>query len=378
MKHPIILHSESKLAQLIVQGRHVALAHDRPDRTLHDIRAQYHILKIRVIVKSVIKACAKYKLLREKPNVPIMAPVPSHRLRPFARPFSTTGIDYFGPMTIIMLRRSLKRWGVMFTCMTTRAVHIEMAETLTTDSFLLAFWRFVNVRGCPGVVYSDNGTNLVAGEKEIAEGLANFHQSTIGSKLARGGIEWHFSPPIAPHFGGAWERLILMNGRPLEYVPVDPKDQIPLTPNHFLLLDASPNEPPDLFHVDEKLSNKGWRTAQVFITHFWNRWLREIVPKLNSRSKWTQPNRNLRVNDIVLVINPEQRRGEWPLGRFVEVFPGPDGVVRSASVILWADSETKTKVWTRAAHRLIVLQSKIPDVSDVRNRAGSVADGEIS
>jgi hypothetical protein len=67
-----------------------------------------------------------------------------------------------------------------------------MAKSLTTESFLLAFWRFVNERGCPSIVYSDNGTNLVAGEKEIAELLKKFDQEQIGSKLAKRGIQWHF------------------------------------------------------------------------------------------------------------------------------------------------------------------------------------------
>ncbi|XP_045029733.1 uncharacterized protein LOC123472386 [Daphnia magna] len=408
IKHPIILHHESQLARLVIQERHIYLEHSRPDRTLHDVRSRYYIPKLRRIIKSVVGDCAKCRLLRSKPAPPIMAPLPSYRLRPFTRPFSGTGIDYFGPMPITMLRRSLKRWGVMFTCLTTRAVHIELAETLSTDSFLLAFWRFVNVRGCPGVVYSDNGTNLVAGEKEISEGLARFNQERIGSKLAKRGIEWHFSPPIAPHFGGSWERLIqsaksalriildgrtssneilqsalvgaatLMNGRPLEYVPVDPKDPIPLTPNHFLLLEANPNEPLDVLDLSERPSTKGWRAAQDLITHFWRRWLREIVPKLNSRSKWTAPNRNIAVNDIVLIVDPATRRGEWPLGRVLEVFPDLNGTVRSASVAVWSGKGTETKLWTRAAHHLCVLETEKCDVSDIRNRAGCVTDENLT
>lgn len=65
------------------------------------------------------------------------------------------------------------------------------------------------MRGCPGVVCSDNGTNLFAGEKEISEGLAWFNQDRIESNLANRDIEWHFSPPVAPHFGGSCERLVL-------------------------------------------------------------------------------------------------------------------------------------------------------------------------
>lgn len=170
-----------------------------------------------------------------------------------------------------------------------------------------------------------------------------------------------------------------MKGRPLEYVPVDPQDPIPLTPNHFLLLEAHPNEPLDVIDLSEKPSStKGWRAAQDLITHFWRRWLREIVPKLNSRSKWTAPNRNIAVNDIVLIVDPATRRGEWPLGRVHEVFPDLNGTVRSASVAIWSGKGTETKLWTRAAHQLCVLETEERDVSDIRNRAGCVTDGNLT
>ena len=229
-----------------------------------------------------------------------MAELPAHRLRLFFRPITVTGIDFLGPMTIFMLRRSLKRWDVIFTCLTTKAVHIEMAESLTSDSFLLAFWQFVNVRGCSTVGYSDNGKNLGTGEKEIAELWGKFDQEQIGSELAKLGIEWHFSPPVAHQFGGSWERLIqsektalriildgrtvanevlhsvlvgaaaLMIGRPLEYVPVYPQGLIPSTLNDVLLLGANPTEPTDHFDPRDKLSSLGWRGAQVLINHFWH------------------------------------------------------------------------------------------------------------
>jgi hypothetical protein len=89
---------------------------------------------------------------------------------------------------------------------------------------------------------------------------------------------------------------------PLEYVPVDPQDPILLTPNHFLLLEANSNESLDVIDLSEKPSTKGWRAAKDLITHFWRRWIREIVPKLNYRSKWTAPNRNIAVNDFVFIF----------------------------------------------------------------------------
>ena len=90
----------------------------------------------------------------------------------------------------------------------------------------------------------------------------------------------------------------------------------------------------------------------------------------------TEPKRSR--NDIVLIIDPAHRRGEWPLGRVKEVFPGPDGVVRSASVTIWTGTKTKTKLCTRAVHQLCVLETEKIDVSDVRNRAGCVADSNLA
>ena len=224
-------------------------------------------------------------------------------------------------------------------------------------------------------MYSDNGINLVAGEKEIAELLKKFDQEQIGSKLAKRGIEWHFSPSVAPHFGGSWERLIqsaksalriildgrtvakvlhsglvgaaaFMNARPLEYVPDDPQDPIPSTPNHFVLLEANPTESTDQFDPRDKLSSKGWRAAQVLVTHFWLRWLKEIVPKLNSRSKWTEPKRSRKRHRTNHQSSPPKRRMGHSLGRVKEVFPGPYGVVRSASIAIWTGTKTKTKLCT--------------------------------
>ena len=147
---------------------------------------------------------------------------------------------------------------------TTRANHIEIAHSLDTDSFLMAFWRFANRRGFPSEVFSDNGTNLTAGETVLRESIQRLNSERIGTRLALREIRWHFSPPAAPHFGGVWERIIqsaksalrivlegrtvndkvlltamscvenLLNGRPLTHVSVEPDAEEALTPNPFV------------------------------------------------------------------------------------------------------------------------------------------------
>lgn len=138
-----------------------------------------------------------------------MSPLPVHRLQDDRPAFSNTGIDYFGPIVTTVGRRKEKRWGIIFTCLVSRAVHFEMAYFLDTSSFLLAFWRFARRRIRPDVVYSDNGTNQTAGEKELKAGLERLNQTIIAEELGAQNIEWTFFHPSAPHFGGAWESLVI-------------------------------------------------------------------------------------------------------------------------------------------------------------------------
>ena len=386
-KHPIILHHRSALAKLIVMDLHCQLAHSSADRVINDLRHRYYVLRIGVVVRSVLNRCVRCKRLFSRPQPPLMAALPASRLRSHLPPFHSVGIDYFGPLTVIMFRRQVKRYGVLFTCLTTRANHIEIAHSLDTDSFLMAFWRFANRRGFPSEVFSDNGTNLTAGETVLREGIQRLNSERIGTRLALREIRWHFSPPAAPHFGGVWERIIqsaksalrivlegrtvndevlltamscvenLLNGRPLTHVSVEPDAEEALTPNHFVLGRANPTHPADVFEENEKPSAKSWRNGQIIATHFWNRWLREYIPHLIERRKWLKNRRNLQVNDMVLVVDPRNRRGEWPLGRIMETFPAPDGVVRVVRV------RTATGEVTRPVTKLCLLETTDSEVS---------------
>lgn len=130
----------------------------------------------------------------------MMSPLPVHRLQDDRLAFSNTGIDYFGPILTTVGRRTEKRLGMIFTCLVSRAVHFEMAYSLDTSSFLVAFWRFARRRIRPDMVYSDNGTNLTSGEKELKAGLECLNQTIIATELGAQTIEWTFPPIICPPF----------------------------------------------------------------------------------------------------------------------------------------------------------------------------------
>ncbi|XP_077866060.1 uncharacterized protein LOC144353345 [Saccoglossus kowalevskii] len=89
-----------------------------------------------------------------------------------------------------------------------RAVHIEKAESLSTDSFINALRRFIARRGAVKLIRSDNGSNFVGAQRELKEELQNWNQSKINGFLLQKGIDWRFNPPSGSHFGGVWERQI--------------------------------------------------------------------------------------------------------------------------------------------------------------------------
>ncbi|XP_035917761.1 uncharacterized protein LOC118515162 [Anopheles stephensi] len=176
---------------------------------------------------------------------------------------SYTGVDYIGPFDVTIGRRTEKRWIVLFTCLVVRGIHLEIAHGLTTQSCLMALKRFICRRGWPVEFFSDNGTNFRGASREVTEAVGNI-QNECADQFTNARTKWTFNPPITPHMGGVWERLVrsvkgvlaaiddgrrltdeilqtviveaedIINGRPLTTVTQDGSDQETLTPNHFL------------------------------------------------------------------------------------------------------------------------------------------------
>lgn len=119
-----------------------------------------------------------------------------------------TGIDYFGPIAVSIGRRREKRWVTLFVCLTYKAVHLELAADLSTDSCLLCIRSFVSLRGRPIRMRSDNGTNFVGIKKELEDVVSFFDQNKIQTELTGPGIQWIFNSPSDPSAGGIWERKI--------------------------------------------------------------------------------------------------------------------------------------------------------------------------
>ena len=138
---------------------------------------------------------------------PVMAELPTERLDA-SKAFANVGVDYFGPFTIKIGRRTEKRWCCLLTCLTVRAVHKEIVAKLDTDSCLNLILRFMARRGKPIKMINDNVTNFVGADREFKQYVAAWNKDRIEEHLDQQGIRWKFNLPAAPHFEGVWERLV--------------------------------------------------------------------------------------------------------------------------------------------------------------------------
>ena len=206
-KHPMILPQHHHVTDLIIQHYHRQEGHMGPAQVLATIRQMFWILHGPTEVRRVINNCVDCQKRNAKPGTQVMAPRPSVRITPMNPPFTFAGVDYFGPLMVRQSQSLVKRYSCLFTCLTMRAVHIEIAYSLDTELFLCAFSRFIARRGQPKEVYSDNGTNFTAThsvlKKEFEKLQANSSQSLmiVYENSISSGILIHQPPVIWEAFG---------------------------------------------------------------------------------------------------------------------------------------------------------------------------------
>nr|XP_054774509.1 uncharacterized protein LOC129282657 [Lytechinus pictus] len=206
-KHPILLPKKSHLTKLIVRHCHENVAHQGRGMTINEVRASgYWILGCSSVVSNCISKCVTCRHLRRSPQVQKMADLPKDRFTPNP-PFSYCGMDCFGPWLIKEGRKEVKKYGIVFTCMSSRAVHIETLNSLSTDAFINALRRFIAVRGPVRQLRCDRGTNFVGAEAEFKKALNEMNHDLVKSHLLKEGcdyIKFNFNPPAASHMGGEY------------------------------------------------------------------------------------------------------------------------------------------------------------------------------
>lgn len=383
LKQPVILDGRHHVARLIVRYYHVRAAHGYNEAVVNELKQKYWILKLRPTVRSVASQCMFCRIRKAQPCPSRMGDLPAARMASRCRPFTHCGIDLFGPMEITVIRRREKRYGVLFTCLTVRAIHIELVPSLSTDSLIMALRRMAARRGWPQFIYSDNGTNLRGADNELKKATLDLDENILKAEAVNYGTTWTFIPPASPHWGGAWERLIrsvkdslkiilrerapreetlitlmaeveqIVNSRPLTHVTVEPNSNETITPNHFLLGSSSNLPIVGAFDDSDLYLRKQWRLTQRLADMFWRRWVREVLPTMLPRQKWNRDTEPLRVGDLVLIADPESPRNTWPKGIIHRIIPGRDGRVRVVEV------KTKTRLLRRSAARVAKVPTEV-------------------
>ena len=368
MISPIILPKKQHITKLIMLHYHqnVCCHYGGINYLLSRVREKFWPISGYSEARMILTTCTICKV--KKPGKPVqqMSSLPELRL-PLDKdnqvaPYYRTATDYAGPFITQAGRGKsrTKRWLCLFTCLSCRAVHLEIVYNLTTESFLQAFQRFIARNARPRHMYLDNMTTFIKAESDIRKWL-NSNKSDLISKAQKSypDIEFHFIPPMSPNYGGAWESMIklakrgfydvikpgiindeelitaftivegLLNSRPLSTLSSDPDDLQVLTPAHFLVRDVYRKIAPFPENWSEK---QRYLHIQDIMSNMWTRFMKELVPLKHKFEKNAKKTESFQVGDVVVLLNELDREVSWPIAVIKETHESHDGVIRKATL----------------------------------------------
>ncbi|GFX41117.1 integrase catalytic domain-containing protein [Trichonephila clavipes] len=313
---------------------------------MSNLRESYWIIKSRKTIRQVVRSCITCKRFSARPLETVSIPLPEDRSSP-------PGVNHF---------------------------------FLSTDSFILAFRRFIARRGRPTTIYSDNGKNFVG----TFNALNSIDWDKIQDFALKIKIQWKFSPPSAPWWGGFWERLVgmlknvlrkvlgkaslneeelntllcdaesIINSRPITYLSEDPKDLVALTPAMFLQ-EIREIGVPDFDMIDSKKLERRFIYRVKIRKDLRNRFRNEYLGFLKDYSK-VRKEASVKDGDIVLIGDNDVKRINWPMAKIIKSFPGKDGRIRVVEV------KTPSGNFIRPIQKLYPLEVNLPESSDFRER----------
>ena len=321
-----------------------------------------------------------------------------------APPFTITGVDFSGALYVQDGNQERKVYICLYTCATTRAIHLEIVHDLTVDMFILSFRRFVSRRSLPSIMVSDNASTYQSASEELQSLLRS---TSLTHNLSKQGVQWRFIPKRAPWYGGWWERLIgltkltikkvlgrthvslvtlqtliteveaVLNDRPLTYMTSDIVDADPITPSHLLCgrrITPLPYVTVEDSEIEDPTYGSGVQVRAkkqaLLLQHFQRRWREEYLTSLREFHQATGNNKqSIKVGDVVLV-HDDTPRASWKMAVIEELIKGNDGLVRAAKI------RTATGRTNRPIARLVPLEvasSTAPDTSQPPPQTGTEA-----
>ena len=402
--NPILIPGDSYFARLLVQDAHLRTGHGTKKETLVELRSRFWVTKGRNLVHHVLLKCARpcRRLESKAFNSVETPPLPGFRVRQ-SFPFSTTGVDYLGPLLVRQVFdehdvNMYKVWIVLYTCAVTRAVHLDVVPNLSASAFLRSLKRFIGRRGVPSLMISDNATCFKNEEVKL------------NAELIQLRVKWKFIVEAAPWWGGFWERLVqtvkrslrkilfrssvtyeeletvvanvegIVNSRPLTYIYDDDVEEV-LTPSHLLLgrrlLSTFDHSFEDGAEVDNAVLTKRMKYLKSLSDHYWKRFKEEYLLELRSQhAQGSDPSRSPVVGEVV-VLEGLAKRNSWRLGKIVSLIHGSDNRCRAAVVKTF--DGTSSHLTRRPIEKLypIEIRSEVPVEESDKNNDDIVTSGDI-
>lgn len=402
-KHPILLPGNAVLSRRLIEEAHRETLHGQAQACLQYLREKYWITDARSIVRNWIRHCPRCIRFNQRMATQLMADLPAGRVT-ISRPFNHCGVDYAGPFKLSAYRGrgtkvELSAYVAIFVCFASKAVHLELVGDLSAKAFLAAFDRFTARRPHVEFMYSDNGTNFVAANKELRHAIDTWKSNEIIEQVSAKGITWRFNTPLASHQGGLWERAVqsmkyhmrriiqcqtltfeemytvlvrieaALNSRPLTTLSDDPTDSTALTPGHFLTGGQiiRPLGPKVADIPLNRLSS--WEQMHKIEQEFWNRWSVDYLHQLQQRNKWQRPSENIEVGELVYIRSDNTPPGQWARGRIIDTYPGRDQLVRSVRV------RTENGEYDRPIHKLCPIPLMDPEHEPVAPNIDNLGHG---
>ncbi|KIH53908.1 integrase core domain protein [Ancylostoma duodenale] len=368
---PVLLVPAHPFTTSVVMHHHLENFHSGVHATIASLRRRFYIPSIRSTVVKILRDCIVCKKANCLPyRYPDMPSLPPERVNR-SRPFQKVGLDYLGPLYYRdTFHTKAKVWVCLFTCMATRAVHLEVVLDNTVQEFLLAFRRFVARRGTPDYVLSDNATTFRSASDTLHVIYTRAAVEKLTSEFTKRKITWKFITPLSPWKGGFYERLVglfksafrksvrrtllplqqfqtlvfeieaVLNARPLLSIRDTCTAPHVLKPIDFISPEVDLEIPPSERSLASFPSHRlaGWyRETVSILDRFWNIWYKDYLSTIADRhQKRIRQGRSTsvipKVSDVVLVAEKNVPRGRWPLGVITALGNVSNDGPRSATV----------------------------------------------
>jgi len=387
---------KNALSDILLFNYHYMYNHVCIESQVAEFRSTMWMPQLRSALTKIKGLCNLCNFLKANPMPPKMSALPDFRVDPTLRPFQVTGLDCAGPIITYNYGKAKKVWILIFTCTMSRFVHLQLLNNLDTLSVLEAILTLWAAHGPVSQFVSDNGTNFTGAARIISNDREELCRVMRESKdvwdkeyAPSRYCSWKFIPVQSPWFGGFYERLIKevkraiqssienrkitkvelnialqeaahrINCRPLTHNSISTEDEEVLTPHHLAKNRSGWPLLPSIHglkEVHDPLNDKSqYRRGRILGEEMMRRFVAYYLPVLTKRDKWFKNNPPLKVNDLVLLCDPNKTRKAWERAKVIKIYKSRDNKGRVADIKM-SDGTIRQR---RSVNRLAKLNLQI-------------------